>query len=68
MFSKVDVNGENAHPIFQYLKGKLRGFLWSKKVKWNFTKFVISKDGTPLKRFAPTVKPEDMEEFILKHL
>lgn len=68
MFSKVEVNGENSHPIFQYLTNKLRGFLWSKKVKWNFTKFVVGKDGTPLKRFAPTVKPEDMEEFILKHL
>ncbi len=68
MFAKVDVNGKNAHPVFAYLTDKLRGFLWSKKVKWNFTKFVVGKDWTPLKRFAPTFKPEDMETFILKHL
>lgn len=68
MFAKVEVNWEHAHPIFSYLTEELRWFFWSKKVKWNFTKFVISRDGEPLKRFAPTVKPEDMESFILKHL
>lgn len=68
MFAKVEVNGPNAHPIFDYLTTNLKGFFWSKPVKWNFTKFVINRDGEPLKRFAPTVKPEDMEAFLLKHL
>lgn len=65
MYEKVDVNGESAHPIFKYLKSELGGFLGS-KIKWNFTKFVIDKDGKPVKRFAPTTKPESMEEYIEK--
>lgn len=65
MHEKVDVNGESAHPIFKYLKSELGGFLGS-KIKWNFTKFVIDKDGKPVKRFAPTTKPESMEEYIEK--
>lgn len=65
MYEKVDVNGESAHPIFKYLKSELCGFLGS-KIKWNFTKFVIDKDGKPVKRFAPTTKPESMEEYIEK--
>jgi glutathione peroxidase len=65
MYEKVDVNGELAHPIFKYLKSELGGFLGS-KIKWNFTKFVIDKDGKPLKRFAPTTKPESMEAYIEK--
>ena len=65
MYEKVDVNGKSAHPIFKYLKSELGGFLGS-KIKWNFTKFVIDKDGKPLKRFAPTTKPESMEAYIEK--
>lgn len=67
MFSKIDVNGENAHPIFNYLKRKLPG-LTGANIKWNFTKFVISPDGKPVKRFAPVTKPEKMEPFIQKLL
>lgn len=63
MFAKVDVNGDNAHPIFKYLKGELKG-LFGNKVKWNFTKFVIDANGKPVKRFAPTTKPEKMENYI----
>ncbi len=63
IFDKIDVNGSNAHPIFKYLKSNLGGFLGS-SIKWNFTKFVINKNGTPIKRFGPTTKPEDMESFI----
>ena len=63
MFSKVDVNGDNAHPIFKYLKDELPGTL-TKKVKWNFTKFVVDKNGQPVKRFSPTTKPEKMEATI----
>lgn len=67
MFSKVDVNGETAHPIFKYLTGEL-GSIFGKKVKWNFTKFLIDRTGKPVKRFAPTTKPESMEESIKKVL
>lgn len=63
MFSKVDVNGENAHPIFKYLTNELKGTFGS-KVKWNFTKFLVDKDGKPVKRFAPVTKPEKLENDI----
>jgi glutathione peroxidase len=67
MFSKVDVNGNSAHPLFKYLKSQLGGLLGS-KIKWNFTKFVLDKEGHPIKRFAPTTKPEKMEATIQKLL
>ena len=67
MFSKVDVNGESAHPLFKYLTGELRS-IFGKKVKWNFTKFLIDRNGKPVKRFAPVVKPENMEDSIKKVL
>jgi glutathione peroxidase len=63
MFSKVDVNGNNAHPLFKYLKNELNGTLGN-ELKWNFTKFVLDKNGKPVKRFAPITKPEKMETFI----
>ena len=63
IFDKVDVNGSNTHPIFKYLKSHLSGFLGS-RIKWNFTKFIIDKNGKPIKRFGPTTKPEDMESFV----
>ena len=56
MFNKIDVNGDNAHPLFNYLKDELSGTLGD-KIKWNFTKFLIGKDGQPIKRYAPTTKP-----------
>ncbi|HOF98867.1 MAG TPA: glutathione peroxidase, partial [Paludibacteraceae bacterium] len=68
MFEKVDVNGKNAHPIFKYLKSQLKGGLFGSKIKWNFTKFVIDKNGNPVKRFAPTVTPEKIEKYIEKIL
>jgi glutathione peroxidase len=58
---KVDVNGENEHPIFHFLKHFLPGILGSEDVKWNFTKFLVGKNGIPAKRFAPTVEPKDLE-------
>ncbi len=67
MFDKVDVNGKDAHPIFNYLKDELGGTL-GKKIKWNFTKFLIGKDGQPIKRFAPTKKPKDLEKDIKEAL
>jgi len=67
MFSKVDVNGKNAHPLFKYLKSELKG-TFGNKVKWNFTKFLIGTDGKPLKRFAPTTKPDKIEKYIKEAL
>lgn len=67
MFSKIDVNGKNAHPIYKYLKNELGGFL-SSKIKWNFTKFLIDAEGNPVKRFSPTTKPEEIEKYLFKHL
>jgi glutathione peroxidase len=64
MFAKIEVNGENTHPIFKYLKKSLSGFLGS-KIKWNFTKFLIDSNGKPIKRFAPTTKPESIQKFLL---
>ena len=64
---KVDVNGAGTHPVFKYLKGKL-GSIFGSKNKWNFTKFLVDKNGKPVKRFAPIVKPESMEKTILKYI
>lgn len=63
MFEKINVNGDEAHPIFKYLKKQLSG-LFGGIIKWNFTKFVIDKDGKPLKRFAPTTKPEEIDKYL----
>ncbi len=65
MFSKIDVNGESAHPIYKYLKTQLNG-TFGNKIKWNFTKFLINKDGNPVKRFSPITKPEKIEKHILQ--
>lgn len=64
MFSKVDVNGENAHPIYKYLKDQLKGGIFGKKIKWNFAKFMIDKNGKPYKRFSPTTSPEKLRKDI----
>jgi len=61
MFSKIKVNGKNAHPLYKYLKESLGGFL-SKDIKWNFTKFLIDAQGKPVKRYAPNTKPEQIDE------
>lgn len=60
IFEKIDVNGDNAHPVFQWLTQRLPGLL-GRRVKWNFTKFLIGRDGTPLRRYAPTTAPEKIE-------
>ncbi len=62
---KVNVNGKKEHPIYTYLKNKKSGF-FGKKIRWNFTKFLIDKNGIPIKRYAPHVKPERIEKDILK--
>jgi glutathione peroxidase len=63
MSTKVDVNGKNAHPLFKYLKSELKGKL-NDSVKWNFTKFLIDRDGVPFKRFSSTIEPEDISSSI----
>lgn len=67
MFEKIDVNGANSHPIYQYLKSALPG-MFGNNIKWNFTKFLIGHDGTPIKRFAPTTKPAAIEQYIQQAL
>ncbi|MHA7835588.1 MAG: glutathione peroxidase [Algiphilus sp.] len=64
MFAKVDVNGDKAHPLFQYLKNEKSGLLGTGAIKWNFTKFLVGKDGSVLKRYAPTDKPEKLRDDI----
>ncbi len=58
MFSKIDVNGPQAHPLFEHLKDHGRGFLGTRAIKWNFTKFLVNRDGDVVRRFAPRAKPE----------
>ena len=67
LMSKIEVNGKNAHPIYEYLKGAAKG-TFGNAIKWNFTKFLISRDGQTVKRYAPTVKPEEMEKDIVELL
>lgn len=67
IFEKVEVNGAAAHPVFRYLKNELPGVL-GRRIKWNFTKFLIGRDGKPLKRFAPFTTPQKMEAAILAAL
>ncbi len=68
MFAKVDVNGPNAHPLYKFLTKEKPGVLVTAKIKWNFTKFLIDREGRVVERFAPTTKPEDLEEPILRQL
>lgn len=63
LFEKIDVNGETAHPLYKYLKKEAKGTLGN-GIKWNFTKFLIDKDGKVVKRYAPTVKPLSVENEI----
>jgi len=66
MFEKVEVNGPDAHPLFQFLKTEKRGLLGTDSIKWNFTKFLVDRQGKPVARFAPQAKPEDLEGPIRK--
>lgn len=63
MFSKVEVNGKNAHPLFRFLKSKASGFLF-KNIKWNFTKFLVDRQGNVVKRFGPATDPISIEKYI----
>jgi glutathione peroxidase len=64
LFAKVDVNGEKAHPLWQYLKGEKPGVLGTEAIKWNFTKFLVGRDGEVLRRYAPNDRPEDLDQAV----
>ena len=64
MMEKIDVNGAGAHPLFQWLSAEAPGLLGSKAIKWNFTKFLVGKDGSVVKRYAPTDTPQGMAKDI----
>ncbi|MFZ5628584.1 MAG: glutathione peroxidase [Spirochaetota bacterium] len=68
MFGKIDVNGSNAHPLYKFLTSEKPGILGLEAIKWNFTKFLVDKNGNPVKRYAPNTKPEDIAGDIEKLL
>lgn len=67
MFKKIDVNGKEEHPLYTFLKESKKG-LFGKRILWNFAKFLIDKNGVPVKRFSPIFKPEKIEKYILELL
>ena len=68
MFAKIDVNGENEAPLYKFLKSNQKGILGSENIKWNFTKFLVDKNGNIVDRFASTTSPESIEKDIIKLL
>ena len=68
MFEKIEVNGDNAHPLYKYLKKEATGLLGSESIKWNFTKFLVDRNGKVIDRYAPSTKPKSIEEDIEKLL
>jgi glutathione peroxidase len=64
MFEKIDVNGDTAHPLYQWLKKNARGLLGSERIKWNFTKFLLDRQGNAVERYAPVKKPQDLAKDI----
>jgi glutathione peroxidase len=64
LFSKIDVNGPGAHPLYAFLKDSKPGFLGTKRIKWNFTKFLIDRAGRPIKRYSPKAAPAAIEKDI----
>jgi glutathione peroxidase len=68
MFAKVEVNGDAAHPLWKHLKAEAPGILGLEAIKWNFTKFLVGRDGTVVKRYAPQTKPEEIAGDIEKLL
>ena len=68
MFAKIEVNGENTHPLYRYLKHEAKGVLGTERIKWNFTKFLVDRTGKVVARFAPTAKPESLRPAIEKLL
>jgi glutathione peroxidase len=68
MFTKIEVNGANTHPLFAYLKTQQKGILGSERIKWNFTKFLVNRHGKVVKRYGPQVSPAAIEKDILEIL
>ena len=68
MFAKIEVNGDGTHPLFRFLKREAKGLMGSEKVKWNFTNFLVNRDGQVVRRYAPTAKPADIRADIEKLL
>jgi len=68
MFAKIEVNGENAHPLYRFLKGEKPGFLGTEAIKWNFTKFLVDAKGQVTKRYAPNDTPEQIGKDLEKVL
>ena len=68
VFQKIDVNGKDAAPLYKDLRKDARGFLGTQKIKWNFTKFLVNRDGKVLDRFGPTTKPESLDRRIKREL
>jgi len=68
LFAKIDVNGEAAHPLYRYLQSAKAGLLGSEPIKWNFTKFLIDRQGNVVARFTPSTKPANLEEPIRRLL
>jgi len=68
MFAKIDVNGSNAHPLYEYLKSAQAGILGTEAIKWNFTKFLVDQNGNAVERYAPKTTPEELEGAIVKQL
>jgi glutathione peroxidase len=68
MFAKIDVNGKNAAPLYEYLKDAKPGLLGSEAIKWNFTKFLVGPDGSVIKRYAPTDTPASIREDVAQLL
>ncbi|MBS1159760.1 MAG: Glutathione peroxidase [Proteobacteria bacterium] len=64
LFAKIEVNGEHAHPLYAYLKHEAAGLLGTEAIKWNFTKFLVNREGRVVERYAPATKPEDIEDAI----
>ncbi len=68
MFAKVDVNGDNADPLYKFLKKEQGGFMWMDAIKWNFTKFLVDREGNVIKRYGSSTKPHEISEDIQKLL
>ena len=68
LFAKVEVNGANAHPLYRHLKSEAPGVLGTQRIKWNFTKFLVNRDGSVVKRYAPQTEPEAIAADIEKLL
>ena len=62
LYAKIEVKGDNAHPLYKFLTSEKKGILGTESIKWNFTKFLVDKQGNVIKRYAPTDKPEDIEK------